>query len=69
MEYVMLSVKAKQDWVPFGYQIKELEMGHDIDFSLIEFKVPIITDMTGFYKGFIYQFSEDSLTKLSAQLH
>lgn len=35
LEYLMLSVKAKQDWVPFGNQIKNREIRQDIDYSLI----------------------------------
>lgn len=62
----MLSVKAKQDWVPFGNKLKQLELSQDIDYSLIEYKLPVLTDMLGHYKGIIFQFSEESLKKLSS---
>lgn len=42
------------------------ELGKDIDYSMIEFKYPALTDATGLYKSFIYQFSEESLKKLTA---
>ena len=59
LEYVMLSVKAKQDWVPFGNQIKSREIKQDIDYSLIEFKIPLrITDTVGSYMAMEYQFTE-----------
>lgn len=67
-EYIMLSVKAKQDWVPYGNQIKNRIIGQDIDYSLIEFKIPLITDTLGSYMSMEYQFTEESLKKLSAQL-
>lgn len=54
LEYMMLSMKAKQDWVPFGDEIKHRTMDSDINYSLIEFKMPVITNMTGFYMSFIY---------------
>ena len=65
----MLSVKAKQDWVPFGNQIKNRDIMQDIDYSLIEFKIPgRITDSIGSYMAMEYQFTEQSLKKLSTQL-
>ena len=64
MEYVMLSMKAKLDWVPYGNKLMHRQIGQDIDYSLIEFKTPLITDLVGAYSGFIYQFSEESLKKL-----
>lgn len=55
LEYVMLSVKAKQDWVPFGNQIKNRDIMQDIDYSLIEFKIPgRITDSIGSYMAMEY---------------
>ena len=68
MEYIMLSMKAKQDWVPFGNKLMQRQMGQDIDYSLIEFKIPYVTDVVGVYMGFIYQFNEESLRKLTSQL-
>ena len=44
------------------------KMGQDIDYSLIEFKIPVITDVVGAYLGFIYQFNEESLKKLTSIL-
>ena len=43
-------------------------MDRDIDYNLIEYKVPILTDMIGYYRTFEYQFTEESLLKLSAIL-
>ena len=49
IEYVMLSLKAKQDWVPYGNRLKTRSIGMDIDYGLIEFKIPILTDLFGKY--------------------
>lgn len=65
-EYIMLSVKAKTNWVPYGNRIKNRDIGQDIDYSLIEFKVPFLTDTLGSYMAMEYQFTEESLKKLSA---
>lgn len=40
-------------------------MDYDINYSMIEFKIPLITDMFGFYKTFVYQFTDESLKKLT----
>ena len=49
MEYIMTSVKAKQDWVPFGNKIRLAIVEKDTDFSRIEFKLPLLTDLLGVY--------------------
>lgn len=64
-EFIMLSMKAKQDWVPYGEEIKNRRMDSDVDYSLIEFQLPMITNVTGFYMSFIYQFSSQGLQKLT----
>ena len=68
IEYFMLSVKAKFDWVPYGTNLKLKKMVRDIDYNLIEYKVPYLTDMIGYYRTFEYQFTEESLLNLSAIL-
>lgn len=68
LEYMMTCLKAKQDWVPYGNCLMRREVTQNIDFSFIEFKMPYITDMTGIYLAFIYQFNEEGLKKLNAQL-
>ena len=65
IEFIMTSVKAKQDWVPFGNKIRYAQMEKDIDYSIIEFKVPFLTDLLGVYKNFEYQFNEHCLRKLA----
>lgn len=54
VEYVMTSVKAKQDWVPFGYMVRESTIKSDLDFSRIEFKIPYLTDASGSYLALEY---------------
>lgn len=68
LEYAMLSVKAKQDWVPFGNSLKNNEVKQDLDYSMIVYKLRYVTDMLGHYLIMEYQFTEQSLCKLSAQL-
>lgn len=65
VEFIMLSMKAKQDWVPYGNSLMMRSMDYDINYSMIEFKIPLITDMFGFYKTFVYQFTDESLKKLT----
>ena len=67
----MMSMKAKVDylhWVPFGHKLEQCEIKQDIDFSLIEFKSPYMTDVLGQYSGIDYQFTDGSLKKLTSQL-
>ena len=66
LEYLMISMKAKQDWVPYGNCLMRRDIEQDIDYSYIEFKMPKMTDMTGFYLAFIYQFNDESLMKLNS---
>lgn len=54
IEYVMTSIKAKQDWVPFGYKVRNNEIEYNLDFSRIEFKIPRITDALGIYQALEY---------------
>ncbi len=63
-EYIMLSMKAKQDWIPFGNQIKANSIKFDINYSLIELRLPFITNILGLYQEHLYQFSDDNLKKL-----
>ena len=52
-EYIMLSMKAKQDWIPFGQIIKRREISFHVDYSFIELKIPFVTSLLG-----VYQFQE-----------
>lgn len=54
VEFVMTSVKAKQDWVPHGEIISKGQLNWDIDFSRIEFKRGKLTDVLGIYEIFEY---------------
>lgn len=68
VEFVMTSVKAKQDWVPHGELISKGRLNWDIDFSRIEFKQGKLTEVLGIYEIFEYQFNEYSLQKLATQI-
>ena len=61
LEFIMTSVKAKQDFVPHGEKIKSCQLVHDLNFSRIEFKIWLISDLFGIYKNFEYQFNEYSI--------
>ena len=37
LEFIMLSMKAKQDWVPYGNSLMMRSMDQEINYSLIEF--------------------------------
>ena len=64
----MTSVKAKQDWVPYGDKIRYAKLDHFLDFSRIEFKIFLVSDSLGVFKNFEYQFNEYSLQKLATQI-
>ena len=64
----MTSIKAKQDWVPFGYKVRNNEIEYNLDFSRIEFKIPRITDAIGVYQALEYQFNEQSLQKFATHI-
>lgn len=69
LEYIMTSVKAKQDWVPFGYMLQEGQIEKTfIDYSRIEFKIWGITDTFGYYRALEYQFNEHSLQKFATHI-
>jgi hypothetical protein len=68
VEFIMLSMKAKQDWVPYGNSLMMRSMDRDINYSIIEFKAPFISDYFGIYKTFVYQFTEESMRKLTFHL-
>jgi len=48
--YLMISVKAKLDWLPYGNKIEDNVLSHNLDYNKIMYKVPLISDMTGYYK-------------------
>ena len=68
LEFIMTSLKAKQDWVPHGVKIRDTKLKHDLDLSRIEFKIHLVSDTLGIYKNFEYQFNEYSLQKLATQI-
>lgn len=68
LEFIMTSVKAKQDWVPHGVKIRDNKLNRDLDFSRIEFKIHLVSDTLGIIKNFEYQFNEYSLQKLATQI-
>ena len=69
LEYIMTSVKAKQDWVPFGYKLQEGKIEKTlIDYSRIEFKIRYLTDAFGYYRALEYQFNEHSLQKFATHI-
>lgn len=64
IEYIMFSLNAKQDWVSYGQGLLKGEITKDINFGLIELKIPMLTDATGLYLSMDYMFSEDTLLQL-----
>lgn len=54
LSYIMKSIKAKQDWVPYGEEFRNRGLDRDIDFSNLEFKIPYFTDITGLYMRLDY---------------
>lgn len=69
-EYVLISLKGKQTWVPFGRLIEQGTLGCDIDFGLIEYKGRGLlgTDQIGTYKFFDFKFSDSTLKILTNQI-
>lgn len=60
----MYSMNAKQDWVAYGQALQKKEIDKDLNFGMIEMKIPIFTDTTGIYLSMEYMFSDDSLLQL-----
>ena len=54
LDYILLSMKAKIDWIPYGNKLKYCQIGQDIDFSLVELKFPFFTDLIGRHGEFLY---------------
>jgi len=50
LEYSMLSVKAKMDWVPFENKLMTGKLDRNLDYNLLKYKIGFVTDMTGFGK-------------------
>ena len=48
-EYIMLSMKAKQDWIPFGQIMKRREISFHVDYSFIELQIPMVSTLLGVY--------------------
>ena len=67
-DYILLSMIAKQNWLPYGNKLKSCQIGQDIDFSMIEIKLPFITNTLGIQTSHIYQFTQESLSKLGSYL-
>jgi len=51
LEYSMLSVKAKMDWVPFENKLMAGKLDRNLDYNLLKYKIGFVTDMTGFSKA------------------
>lgn len=48
-EYIILSMKAKPDWIPFGNVLKNKKLLNNVDFTIIELKLPYVSTMIGYY--------------------
>lgn len=64
----MLSVNARINWVPFGQQIMKLDVKKDLIFNSIQFEVPLISKLFGFYPGITYIFSAESFKTFGQQI-
>lgn len=58
LEYAMLSVKAKQDWIPFGNKLMRGDLDRNLDYNSLRFKINWLTDITGYSKVLEFQFNE-----------
>ena len=62
LEYMLISVKAKQNWVPFGSAIEaKKDIDHNLDYNNIQYKIPWVTDIFGQYQTLQFQFNEQIL--------
>ena len=58
LEYAMLSVKAKQDWIPFGNKLMRGALDRNLDYNSLRYKINWLTDITGYSKVLEFQFNE-----------
>lgn len=58
---MLISVKAKQNWVPFGSAIEGKDIDHNLDYNNIQYKIMWITDIFGLYAKLEFQFNEQIL--------
>lgn len=68
LEYTISTAQAKQAWVPYIKDFQNGEITHDVDYSIIEYKLPVITNLTGFYSLFEFQFNSTNLQRLATNL-
>ena len=69
LEYMLVCLKAKQNWIPFGNLIEKRRIYSDINFGELEFKKPgkgmMGSNSLGGYKPLGFQFSELTLTNFT----
>lgn len=71
LEYLLICLKAKQSWIPFGTQLEKNHLTRDINFGNILMKKSgraLGSDSLGTYKLFDFKFSELTLKLLSKHL-
>lgn len=52
--YLMISMKAKLEWAPFSNQLEDCNISKDIDFNNIQLKVPLLSNLLGYYRYIEY---------------
>lgn len=68
LEYNLNSFKARQGWIPFMHQIEKKELKQAVEYGCVRCSYPVLTDLTGLYKTFKFQFSDTSLQVLTSEL-
>lgn len=68
LEFILNSFKARQGWIPFMHQIEKKELKQAVEYGCVRCSYPTITDLTGLYKTFQFQFSDTSLQVLTSEL-
>ena len=64
----MLSMRAKQGWVPFAEKLRNREVDSNINYNRFLSKLPWVTGVTGHYAKVDFDFSDFTLEALTHDL-
>ena len=68
IEYLMRSMRAKLDWVPYHRKIRQRKLRQNVNFNTLELKLPGLSNALGHYMKKQFEFDSFSLQILSTNL-
>lgn len=61
-------MRAKLDWVPYHRKIRHRKLRQDVNYDILEFKLPMLSNTLGHYMKKRYEFDDHSLQILTTNL-